>query len=102
AGYLHSHQPPVLEIAYALLPRYWGRGLAVEATRAVMTWGVRWLGLTGLRASIDASNVASIRVLEKLGFVESKRTGRRRAETPHFVIDAAHVDQSDVVCVRAA
>src|SRR5262249_5261273 len=32
AGYLHSHQPPVLEIAYALLPRYWGRGLAVEAT----------------------------------------------------------------------
>ena len=102
AGYLHSHHPPVLEVAYALLPRYWGRGFAVEAMRGVMTWGVRCLGLKALRASTDAPNTASIRVLEKLGFVESKRTGCSGAELIHFVIDAAKVDQSDVVCVRAA
>lgn len=101
AGYLHSHEPPVLEIANALLPGYWGRGLAGEASCAVMTWGIRHLGLDAFRASADAANVASIRVLEKLGFGETHRTGPPERALVHFAIDAARVDQSGVVCVAA-
>jgi [ribosomal protein S5]-alanine N-acetyltransferase len=101
AGFLHSHTPPVLEIAYALLLEHWGRGIAVEATRAVMTWGARHLRMTEFHASTDAPNLASIRVLEKLGFRETRRTHLPRAALVHLTLDAARVDQSGVACVVA-
>src|SRR4029453_757000 len=93
--------PPVLEIAYALLLEHWGRGIAVEATRAVMTWGARHLRMTEFHASTDAPNLASIRVLEKLGFRETRRTHLPRAALVHLTLDAARVDQSGVACVVA-
>jgi ribosomal-protein-alanine N-acetyltransferase len=83
-GYWYFHEPPVLEIGYALHPDVWGQGLAVEAALAVMDWGVSALGDTEFRASTDAPNVASIRVLEKLGFSEARRSPGPRAETVHF------------------
>jgi [ribosomal protein S5]-alanine N-acetyltransferase len=101
AGFLHGHAPPVLEIAYALLPEHWGRGIAVEATRAVMTWGARHLRMTEFHASTDAPNLASIRVLEKLGFRETRRTHPPPAALVHFTLDATRVDQSGVACVVA-
>ncbi len=97
AGYLLCHEPPQLEIAYALLPSHWGRGIAVEASRGVMTWGARHLRMHAFHASTDAPNLASIRVLEKLGFRETRRT----AALVHYVLEAARLDQSGVVCVVA-
>lgn len=101
AGYLYPQDPQVLEIGYALLPAYWGRGIAVEASRAVMVWGMRHLGLTAFRASTDAPNAASIRVLEKLGFAPTHRTPGPAAEQVHFALHGARLDQSGVVCVAA-
>ncbi len=42
--YLRPEDTSPLEIGYALLPSMWGRGIAVEASRAVMTWGVEHAG----------------------------------------------------------
>jgi ribosomal-protein-alanine N-acetyltransferase len=95
AGYLLSHEPPQLEIAYALLPSHWGRGIAVEACRAVMTWGARHAGLREFQASTDVPNHPSIRVLEKLGFRETHRAGA----LVHFALDARRLDRSNVVYV---
>ena len=95
AGYLRH--APGLEIVYALLPPYWGRAIAVEACRAVMTWGVRHAGLTEFHSSVDVPNCASIRVLEKLGFRETRRTGA----LIHFALDASRLDQSNVTCLAA-
>ena len=56
-------------IAFYLARPYWGRGLATEAGRAFVQYGFRQLGLTRIEAGMNVKNLASIRVVEKLGFV---------------------------------
>jgi len=56
-------------IAFYLARPYWGRGLATEAGRAFIQYGFRQLGLTRIEAGMNVKNPASIRVVEKLGFV---------------------------------
>lgn len=55
-----------LEVLYALLPRYWGRGLAAEAARAVLELGFA-AGEPEIWAGADPPNAASFRVMERLG-----------------------------------
>jgi RimJ/RimL family protein N-acetyltransferase len=56
------------ELGYAIARAFWGRGLATEAGRAVIDAAFRGCAtLTRLRASADVRNLASARVLEKLG-----------------------------------
>ena len=60
------------ELAYELLRVAHGRGYATEAGRAVVTWADE-AGYRRLRAGVWNWNVASRRVLEKLGFREAGR-----------------------------
>ena len=55
------------ELTYALLPTWWGSGLATEAARAVLDLADRTL--PELAATADPANVASLRILARLGFV---------------------------------
>lgn len=57
------------EIGYELDPACWNRGLMTEALKAITTWGISKFGLHTIEANIAPENVASKRVLEKLGFV---------------------------------
>jgi ribosomal-protein-alanine N-acetyltransferase len=52
---------------YTVHPEYWGHGYAPEAARALVSFGFREVGLHRIWADTDPENVASIRVLEKLG-----------------------------------
>jgi len=54
-----------VELAYALLPEFWGRGLATDAARACVTIGREWLGLASVVALTTPDNLASQRVLLK-------------------------------------
>jgi RimJ/RimL family protein N-acetyltransferase len=65
-----SGSPDEPELAYELLREAQGRGYATEAGRAVVTW-VGEAGYPRLWATVWAWNVASRRVLEKLGFRET-------------------------------
>lgn len=56
-----------VDIGYALLPRFWSRGYAVEAARATKTYAKEVIGLKRLVAIVDPVNEGSIRVLEKIG-----------------------------------
>jgi RimJ/RimL family protein N-acetyltransferase len=47
----------------------WGHGYATEAATALLPWAVETLDLNRVQAETDTRNVASARVLEKLGFV---------------------------------
>ncbi len=58
---------PEIEVGYRLARPFWGRGYATEAARAVRDYAFGTLRLPRLVALIDPSNVASIRVAEKLG-----------------------------------
>ena len=64
------------DIGYELSPRYWGRGYATEAARAMVDFGFRHLGLRRISSWCIADNVASARVLERLGFVQEGRLRR--------------------------
>jgi RimJ/RimL family protein N-acetyltransferase len=57
------------EIGYWLAKPYWGRGIMTDVVRAVCEHGIREFGLLRITANVFAENVASMRVLEKCGFV---------------------------------
>ena len=58
------------EIAYELFQRAHGNGYATEASRAILS-AAQDTGRTRLWATVRAWNLASFRVLEKIGFVDS-------------------------------
>ena len=55
------------EIAYALARPYWNQGYTTEAVRAVIAFGYRVMGLNRIEARCDVPNIASARVMEKVG-----------------------------------
>ena len=60
-----------VDIGYAFLPKFWSKGYAVEAAKAVMG-SAKALGLKRVVAIVDPANAGSIRVLEKLGMTFEK------------------------------
>jgi RimJ/RimL family protein N-acetyltransferase len=56
-------------LAFYLARAFCGRGLATEAGRAFVDFGFGVLGLKRIVTTVDTRNAASVRVLEKLGFV---------------------------------
>ena len=63
------------EIAYELFQRAHGNGYATEASRAILS-AAQDTGRTRLWATVRAWNLASFRVLEKIGFVDSGKVDR--------------------------
>jgi [ribosomal protein S5]-alanine N-acetyltransferase len=56
-------------IGYCFDDAVWGQGYATEAARALLQWAFDTLDLNRVQAETDTRNVASARVLAKLGFV---------------------------------
>ncbi len=56
-------------LGYVFDAAAWGRGYATETAHAVLRWAFDTLDLNRVQAEADTRNVASARVLEKLGFV---------------------------------
>jgi [ribosomal protein S5]-alanine N-acetyltransferase len=59
---------PEVELAYAFMPEFWGRGLATETARAILGLAFGRLALEGLVGFTLPTNLASRRVMEKAGF----------------------------------
>jgi ribosomal-protein-alanine N-acetyltransferase len=83
-GYWYFHEPPRRELLYALSEREWHKGYAIEAARCMIDYGRSRLGLTTILASTDTPNLASIRVLERLGFVRTDRRQVHGLDTSFF------------------
>ncbi len=62
-----AQQTRAAMLGYAIGRAWWGRGIATEAARAAMDWGIDTFGLVRVWASTDVRHVKSQRVLEKLG-----------------------------------
>ena len=62
------------EIGYEIEPKFHNQGIATEAVEVVIAYVARHHGFTLLTAQARIDNVASVRVLEKNGFV---RTGAK-------------------------
>lgn len=70
-----------IEIGYGIYPPYQGQGYATEAVGAAVKWALAQNGVTAVEAEAEADNLASVRVLEKCGFVP---TGTFGEEGPRF------------------
>jgi RimJ/RimL family protein N-acetyltransferase len=62
------HGRPEVEISYALMAEFWGKGLATEIARLSLDTALGPLGLRDIVAFTIPTNHASRRVMEKLGF----------------------------------
>jgi [ribosomal protein S5]-alanine N-acetyltransferase len=76
------------EIGYVLGREWWGQGLAVEALRAFVAASIEHYQLRRLEADIDPLNLASARLLERLGF-EREGLLRQRYFSKGRRVDAA-------------
>lgn len=56
-----------IDIGFAFLPKYWGKGYAYEAASAVMTYAKDTLALKRIVAITTQDNHASAKLLEKIG-----------------------------------
>lgn len=72
AGLKYLDELAEVDIGYRLLPEYWGQGFATESSRQAIEFGFQKLKLQRILGMVELANVASVRVLEKLGltFVE--------------------------------
>ena len=62
-----------VDLGFAFLPEFWGRGYAREASAAILSYARNTLGLVRIVAITGPNNGASRRLLEMLGF-ELERT----------------------------
>ena len=89
-GLIRRDTLPDVDVGFAFLPAYWGRGYAQESAAAVLDHGRRELGITRVVAILSPDNESSAKLLERLGF---RRDGVIRMppddeELLHYVSDA--------------
>jgi [ribosomal protein S5]-alanine N-acetyltransferase len=77
------------EISYALARASWGQGIASEAVRAVIRFGIARMVLHRIEAVTLVKNARSVRLLERLGF---EREGTRREYS--LEEDGAYLDSA--------
>jgi ribosomal-protein-alanine N-acetyltransferase len=82
------------EIGYWLAEPFWGKGIATDAVRAIVPVAFDMPGIVRIQAGIFANNPASMRVLEKCGFV--REAVHRNAITKHGIV----MDEMMYVCLR--
>lgn len=86
--------PP--ELLYGLSPTYWGRGLATEAARAVLTYAFQQLGIERVWAATDPPNVASIRVMERLGMRFDRRGQLNGLDTIFYTLSRSQFGERNL------
>ena len=62
---------PCVEIGWRIAAEYWNRGLATEGARATLTYGFDTLRLNEIVSFTVPANLASRRVMEKIGMTRA-------------------------------
>jgi ribosomal-protein-alanine N-acetyltransferase len=58
------------EIGYQLLPGFWRKGFTLEALSSIINYGFNKMNLHSIEGNVNPDNIPSIKLLEKLGFVQ--------------------------------
>ncbi|MBE9109633.1 GNAT family N-acetyltransferase [Nodosilinea sp. LEGE 07298] len=62
------------EVGYRLAPAFWGQGLATEAAKAAVQYGLNQLHLPYILGIVEPANTASVNILKKLGMTYNRTT----------------------------
>src|SRR5690349_1624069 len=77
-----------VDLGFRFVQPYWGKGLATEVASAWVRTAFDDLGVTRLGAFVHPQNVASNRVLQKVGFSEQRREMVMGMDSIVFSLDA--------------
>ena len=82
---------PDADIGFAFLPEFWSAGYAYESAAAVKQHALEALGMSRLLAITNDDNVASIRLVERLGlsYVRMMELAPGEAPVRLFALEAA-------------
>ena len=72
-GLLQRDYLPIPDIGFAFLPDYIGKGFGQETAKAVIQFASETLDTAAIAGFTNPENMASIKLLEKLGFKEVKQ-----------------------------
>ena len=75
------HGETIVQVGYFLLKPAWGRGYATEMAHALLRYGFVKLGLRRIAGIAERENIASHRVLTKIGL---RRNGERAFPHPAY------------------
>jgi RimJ/RimL family protein N-acetyltransferase len=75
-GLIYLEESPEVEVAYAFGKAFWGQGIATEAARACLRFGFESAGLEQILALAEPENIASQRVMQKIGMQYQGTTHR--------------------------
>lgn len=56
-----------IDLGYRFSPKYWGKGYATEAAQYALDYGLKTLKLKVITGRAHVENIASLKVLEKIG-----------------------------------
>ena len=76
----------LLELGYALHEKFWGKGYATEITKSCVEFAIKNFPNKQIVAVTSPHNLASQRVLEKLGFVFLEKVKSKKFDTEYFFL----------------
>ena len=76
---------PAIEVGWRLGSSFWGHGYATEAAATALDWGFDQLGLASVLSIFEPDNVASGRVMDRLGFAPGYGTTHPARDLPVVV-----------------
>ncbi len=76
-----------VDVGYRLLPSEWGKGYATESAQAAVDYGFNPLGLKRMIGMVMPENIASARVLEKIGMTFVEMTVDQGDQVAIYVIE---------------
>lgn len=77
------------EVGWHLRRSAWGAGYASEAGSAALDYGLKILSLPQIFAVVDSANMASLKVVERLGMIHLGQTNKYYGETLELFCNAA-------------
>lgn len=100
-GFIGPAEKGVVMLGYSVLPQFQRQGFATELAGGLIRWAFDAPSVERIAAETEWANPASVRVLEKLGFVTvgASASGGTRFELPRSARGAPQKPRHDT-CVR--
>lgn len=86
-GFLEN--TPEVELGYVFDKDYWNKGLATEASIATLNYGFREVKLSKIVAIAKPKNIASIRVIQKVGMQFQKNAHYYGQDVVYYAISCS-------------
>ena len=85
-GFQYFDNMPQVEIIFAFLRNFWSKGFATEAAKACLRFWFEEMNRDQLFAATSPENLASLRVLEKIGMSYVEKSNHYRMDLVTYLI----------------